>query len=99
MFLSKHRLVPSSPFQPTRSCTTYRLTADIGVPNLCIELHHRCIERILIRNLNVDRVGSPRVRRIGRSGKSALQMPHGSFGGGSSNNTRAVMILLDVGKL
>ena len=60
----KKHLVRRNTWTGERS--NYRLTADIWVPDLCLELHHGGLERVIARYPNIDLVDSPFVRRSRR---------------------------------
>jgi hypothetical protein len=54
--------------------TTYGLTADVGMPDLGIELHNRRAEGVFCGDLDVDNIPPPFVRCTRRTKDAGLEV-------------------------
>lgn len=54
--------------------STNRLTANVGMPHFGVELHDRGPKWIVIRDADIDFIGTSLVRGAGWSSKGALEV-------------------------
>lgn len=78
---------------------SYRLTADVWVPNFRVKSYLRRLEGIGIRDLNVDLVSTTGIWRVGRCGKGSLEVRDVGLVDGLGKDTRIVVVGLDVSEL
>lgn len=82
-----------------RLISTHSLTADVGMPHLRVKLHVRRLERVHIRDLNVDDICSSSVRGIWRPWNSALEVCEIAGVDGRGTDSRVVFVRMNVGQL
>jgi hypothetical protein len=82
-----------------RTCWTYGLRADIGMPDLGLEAHDGRSERVFARDLDVHGECAALVRRVWRPVELAAEVCEVIAVAGGLDDDLGVLVVLDVGNL
>lgn len=78
---------------------THSLTADVGVPHLCVKLHEGRLEGVHIRDLNVNSVNPTGVWGVWWPWESALKVCEVAGVDGGGRDSRVIFVCVHIGQL